>query len=186
MKIQFASGGNHLDGWLNLEESNGDMTKPLPFKNDSVAFAFVEHGTEHITHKQAWRFFEEVYRILKKGGVFRVIVPSVDKIWKYSDDSYRAFISEAATQWFAAAGLPVPRLPVSDKQCVEAIIFCHGHQACWNEEMLMTFLEAVGFDVAPCEYGKSKHADLNDIDQHWKRMSLERCKMESCVVEGTK
>ena len=79
-KVQFASGGNHLDGWLNLEQSNGDITKPLAFKNDSVDFIFIEHGSEHVTPQQGYRFLMECYRILKKDGVIRVIVPDIDQV----------------------------------------------------------------------------------------------------------
>src|SRR6266481_6951280 len=103
-KVQFGCGPNQLDGWTNLQENEGDITRPLNFADNSVDYILVEHVVEHVTHKQAWRFFEEAYRILKKGGVLRVIVPSVDKIWIYSDEDYRAFISESAPQWFSSMG----------------------------------------------------------------------------------
>lgn len=186
MRIQFGSSGNILEGWLNLQESNGDITKPLPFRSDSVDFVFAEHVMEHVTPLQGFRFLKEVHRMLKKDGVVRIIVPDVDKIWRQADADYLDFIDKSMDTWWSWANAGTPKHPCDDKTAVETILCCHGHKAAYNEGLLYTFIEASGFDCQPCEYGKSKHADINNIDSHWKYMGLERCKLESVVAEGTK
>lgn len=53
--------------------------------DDSVTEIFASHFVEHIPEKQRWPFFEECWRILKPGGVFRIIVPSWKSERAYGD-----------------------------------------------------------------------------------------------------
>ncbi len=191
-KIQFGSGPNQLEGWINLQENTGDITKPLKFENDSVDYILCEHVLEHVTHQHAWIFLRECHRILKPGGVVRIIVPSIDKIWTRATDDYKTFIHQHLEQWSMAWSkyfAPFQGEATDkywDREAVWAIIFLHGHQACWNEEMLATFVEASGLELIPSRYGVSNFTELNGVDSHWKLMGLERCKIESVVVEGQK
>ncbi len=186
MKIQFGSSGNIMDGWLNLQEHDGDITKPLPFKNDSVDFILIEHVLEHVTPLQGFRFLKEARRILKVCGVIRVIVPDVHKIWVRCDTDYLNFIDESMDQWWQAAGERPPPHPCNDKTAIETILCCHGHKAAYCADLLYTFMAAAGMEVNPREYGESPFPELNQKDFHWHYMGLERCKLESVVAEGIK
>lgn len=186
-KIQFGSGCNILDGWLNLQEGQADITKPLAFKNYSVDYILAEHVCEHVSHQGAFGFFKECYRILRPTGVVRIIVPDVVKIWSQPTEDYLQYISGNASEWWSNAGLKWHGRNATAKDAVETIVYCHGHKSCWNEAILMTLLGAVGFRVHLCQYGKSHNStELNNVDGHWKMMGLERCIMESSVAEGTK
>lgn len=54
-----------------------DMTskEPFPFNDNSVSFYYTSHSLEHILQKYIPFVFDEVYRTLKAGGVFRISVP---------------------------------------------------------------------------------------------------------------
>ncbi len=186
MKVQFGSSGNLMDGWLNLQESNGDITKPLPFKNDSVDFIFIEHVLEHVTPLQGFRFLKEARRILEVGGVIRVIVPDVLQIWENADDDYCHFVDESMDQWWKAAGERQPTHPCDRQTAFETILCCHGHRAAYTHGLLVTFIEAAGLYPRYCNYGESESPELNGVDFHWNYMGLERCKLESVVCEGIK
>lgn len=77
---QFGSGGNQLQGWHNHEQHDADITKPLPYAPNSVDKVLAEHVVEHVSGPDGFRFFQEVYRILKPGGVFYVCVPILDRL----------------------------------------------------------------------------------------------------------
>ncbi len=186
MKVQFGSSGNLMEGWLNLQESNGDITKPLPFKNDSVDFIFIEHVLEHVTPLQGFRFLKEAHRVLKPKGVIRVIVPDVKKIYLEYTQDYLNFVDGSMDQWWAAANAGTPKHPCDAKTAVETILSCHGHKAAYDEDLLYVFVSAAGLDAHLPEYGKSRYPELNGIDFHWNYMGLERCKLESVVCEGIK
>ena len=79
MNVQFGSGGNQLQGFNN-HDIEVDITKPLPYQDGEVDFVLAEHVSEHVSGPQVLKFFQEVYRILKPGGVFRVCIPVLDRL----------------------------------------------------------------------------------------------------------
>lgn len=77
LKIEFGSNGRKLAGWMNTDIDTCDITKPLPFDNESAEFCYTSHTPEHVNCADCMRFFCEVHRILIPNGVFRVIVPAL-------------------------------------------------------------------------------------------------------------
>jgi predicted SAM-dependent methyltransferase len=76
IKINFGCGGNILEGWTNVD-AEVDITKPLPYADNTVDFILAEHVVEHVSGPDALRFFDKCHRILKLHGVLRVCVPVV-------------------------------------------------------------------------------------------------------------
>lgn len=60
---------------------------PLPIDTKSAELVHSRFSIEHITDAAAKVMFDEVYRILKQDGIFRVTVPNVDL-------DYRAYLSK--------------------------------------------------------------------------------------------
>jgi len=79
MKVNLGCGGNKLDGWINYD-SEVDISKPLPFENDSIDMILMEHCWEHIDPHSAVRCLDECRRVLKTGGVLRLCVPVLDEL----------------------------------------------------------------------------------------------------------
>lgn len=50
----------------------------IPFNNNSISNIFSSHFLEHLTGEQAVKLLKECNRVLKSGGVLRIIVPSLD------------------------------------------------------------------------------------------------------------
>jgi SAM-dependent methyltransferase len=59
--------------------------KPLPLESGSAELVHSRVSVEHITDEAALTLFKEVKRVLKKGGLFRVVTPNIDL-------DYRAFL----------------------------------------------------------------------------------------------
>jgi predicted SAM-dependent methyltransferase len=172
IKIQFCCGGNKLPGWIN-HDVDVDIRKPLPYCS-TVDFIFVEHGLEHITHQEAWNFLEECHRILKPGGVVRIAIPDVNRIWLDCTPEYQQAVLKSGYG------------DGSRKSAVKAAVFCHGHQAAWTGEMLKAFMAAVGFVCASWFPGYSPHPELRGIEQHGKTVGDAINQVETSVVEGMK
>jgi len=74
-------------GWVNLDFYNlpgvncvYDCRRDLPFSNNSVRFIFAEHFFEHIDYtEEVPVFLSACCRVLKPGGVIRIIVPDAEK-----------------------------------------------------------------------------------------------------------
>lgn len=58
--------------------------KKLPIPDNYAEIVYSSHTIEHINDKAAQNMFNEVYRIIKEGGIFRIITPNIDL-------EYRAF-----------------------------------------------------------------------------------------------
>lgn len=74
-------------------------TKPLPFASGSLKIVYTSHTIEHVKDSAVHRLFNEVFRTLETGGIFRITtgpdaetdyraLMSGDSEWFYWDDWY--------------------------------------------------------------------------------------------------
>lgn len=56
-----------------------DLRKGIPAPNEGVDAVYHSHVLEHIDRDAVPRFFEEIRRVLKPGGVHRVVVPDLER-----------------------------------------------------------------------------------------------------------
>jgi len=64
-----------------------DINYGIPFRDFYVENIFTSHFIEHLTKEQGKVFLEECFRVLKKGGILRVICPSLNELIKeFKDD----------------------------------------------------------------------------------------------------
>jgi predicted SAM-dependent methyltransferase len=73
--------------WINVDAAPApgvrfliDFRRPLPFADASLDGVFCEHVLEHFGQEDGERLVREVGRILRPGGVFRVIVPDAEYV----------------------------------------------------------------------------------------------------------
>jgi hypothetical protein len=57
-----------------------ELTRPLPYADDSVSAIFSSHVFEHLFLDEVIPLIGECFRVLAKGGVCRVVVPDLEKI----------------------------------------------------------------------------------------------------------
>lgn len=167
-KVQFGCGSNRLDGWENYDIEI-DITKPLPFGNESVDFIFIEHLIEHISHQEAFGFLQETHRILKPDGVIRIAFPDLERIYLTIDESYIKFLRDKG--W----GDPVYN-----------IIFNHGHKSVWTKDMIEVFLQNTGYLCKKVMVHKSFHPELQKLEGHGREIGEEFNMIETSVIEGIK
>lgn len=55
-----------------------DLIYGIPFKKDSVPFIFTSHFLEHLKEEQTRKLIQDCFRVLKKDGIIRIIVPDLD------------------------------------------------------------------------------------------------------------
>lgn len=75
------------EGWINLDVAPADASvvqldasKGLPFKDGTVDVCYSSHVLEHIAGHEAGLFLSECARVLKSGGVIRIVVPDLEMI----------------------------------------------------------------------------------------------------------
>jgi glycosyltransferase involved in cell wall biosynthesis/ADP-heptose:LPS heptosyltransferase/predicted SAM-dependent methyltransferase/predicted O-methyltransferase YrrM len=80
-KLNIGSGGAPKEGFVNIDRRNADMNidvrEGLPFETNSVDYIYCSHFIEHLSHDEAWRFLDESFRVLKRGGKIRLSTPDL-------------------------------------------------------------------------------------------------------------
>ena len=76
----------HMD-WINIDyKSNSSFVKEhnllsgIPFDNDTIDLVYHSHILEHFSKNQGEKFILECYRVLKKEGVIRIVIPDLRTI----------------------------------------------------------------------------------------------------------
>jgi ubiquinone/menaquinone biosynthesis C-methylase UbiE len=57
-----------------------DVRKPLPFADHSASVVFASHVLEHLYRNEAQQLLSESFRVLRPGGIVRIIVPDLETI----------------------------------------------------------------------------------------------------------
>ena len=73
--------------WINVDASSSspfvrahDLSKGLPFADDSFRVVYHSHFLEHLPKKKALPFLQECYRVLEPGGILRIAVPDLEQL----------------------------------------------------------------------------------------------------------
>lgn len=100
IRINLGCGRCFHPDWVNLDSAPGDpgvlpcdVRRPLPFADGSVDAIYSSHLLEHLTADEGAALLAECFRVLKPGGIIRVVVPDLEGIAR----AYLAALEEAAT-----------------------------------------------------------------------------------------
>ncbi|WP_421796974.1 class I SAM-dependent methyltransferase [Haliscomenobacter sp.] len=133
--------GINNEKWVNIDGFKDlnvhflcDFNRKLPFNNETFDGIFCEHVLEHFDFNSGRLLLNECYRVLKKGGVMRIIVPDGEKILRsYFDDP--SFIVNYKN---CNSGLPMEAVNSWFYQRYE-------HQCIYDEPYMGYLLKSVGF-----------------------------------------
>jgi SAM-dependent methyltransferase len=56
-----------------------DLARGIPFPDQSIDAVYHSHTLEHLDRATAKRFLSEVLRVLKPGGIHRIVVPDLER-----------------------------------------------------------------------------------------------------------
>lgn len=87
--LNIACGGRYHKDWINIDfhaDSSAvekvNILAGLPFDNSSIDCIYSSHFLEHLSQKQAIFVLSETKRILKDGGICRIVVPDLENSCK--------------------------------------------------------------------------------------------------------
>jgi predicted SAM-dependent methyltransferase len=118
-----------------------DVTKGLPFDDAYIGGVFTEHMLEHVEFCQAISILKECRRVLRVGGVIRIVVPDG-----------QIYLSEYAKH-LAGGAAKIPYAESDESRfaivtpmvSVNRIFRDHGHRFIWDFETLRLALLRCGF-----------------------------------------
>ena len=112
----------------------GDMTKPLPFPDDTFDYMVNSEGIEHMSDQ--FSFLEECARVLKPGGVLAITTPNLLSLRARTafmlagNRAFKSFVDEETSVWRH-----------------EGDRIYHGHAFLINYFQLRYMLHHTGFDI---------------------------------------
>lgn len=152
--LNIGSGSDVVKGFINIDffgvpgiDYAADLRKPLLIPDNSVDGIFCEHTIEHLTYEQAQALLRECNRILKVGGVIRIILPDLSKFI----EAYQVGNSNWFEDWERLMFLNSDDHSRSQRKLsspIEAISFVtqeYGHLSCWDQETIQIYLKRANF-----------------------------------------
>ncbi len=84
-RLNVGCGQRFLGNWINLDfvanepcVQEHDLRKPLPFESNHFSVVYHSHVLEHLDRGDACRLLQECHRVMRPGGVLRVVVPDLE------------------------------------------------------------------------------------------------------------
>ena len=160
--------------WKILDISDGaeikhdlNSSKPIPVKDNSVDSIFCSHTLEHIEPERITPLLRDFYRILKPGGVCRIVVPDASvAIYLYMNDAKKLEDKKYCSKPKETPNTPMARLSAwfYTKNKGQRT----GHRMGFDEETLIAFLLSGGFKkIDKMSYNKcSKIFTGKDYDRY--------------------
>jgi predicted SAM-dependent methyltransferase len=146
-----------------------DCSKPLNLQSNQVDYINSDHMLEHLDREAGKRFLSECLRVLKVGGVARIGVPDERLI---------------ASKFVRGEIMSFSTINEGVKNAMdEADAFYRlsndGHITFYDLPSLTKAMQDAGFkDIVMVEHKKSKHKELDGLDERFPELTL--------YVEGTK
>jgi SAM-dependent methyltransferase len=203
MRLNLGCGAQVVDGWVNVDYALGarlarlplagkvakklkvtrldwderifihDLTTRFPWPDGSVDAVYSSHTLEHLTKNEGSFFVGESHRVLKPGGLLRIVVPDLRPIVNdYVEGRLRAddFVDALDVLAKPGAGALKRRL---------APLFQYGHKCMYDEATLLELLQEAGFTAASIPAFES---DIEGIEL----IEREDRTRRAVIVEGRK
>lgn len=77
MKLNLGSGVNEIEGYVNVDISNGLNVYPLEFESESADEIRASHILEHFPYRETQNIVNEWVRVLKPNGILKIAVPDM-------------------------------------------------------------------------------------------------------------
>jgi predicted SAM-dependent methyltransferase len=151
--VNLGGGGLLYERWLTADidprsDVYVDLTKRLPFPNESIDVVYLEEAIEHVARVNGIALIQECCRILKTGGVLRLTTPSLNFF-------VRSFLSNP-----------------HETRAMNDMFRLYGHLHIYSEEEMKDVLMAAGFSkIVPSRY-RDEASRFGYFDTHPERFSF--------------
>lgn len=203
MKLNLGCGSQVPDGWVNVDYALGarfikiplfqtinkkiklfnldwnekiylhDLTKKFPWADSSVDVIYSSHTLEHFSKVDGHNFLTECYRVLRKDGIIRIVVPDL----RYEVTEYlegRIYADDFVERLGVLHGNSKNKL----KRRLSPF-FSFPHKCMYDNPRLIEILNKIGFQAST---RSAFDSDIKDI----RLVELEDRTKNAVLVEGRK
>lgn len=165
VKLHFGCGHVKFDGWVNIDvdasvrpDVVADLGATQPFRDAVADYIHSEDFVDQLELEDAFRFFRECYRLLKPGGVMRLLTPDLEKLLGY----YCGHDENLISLWRNSVGLALRVGTLGE--VINRAMRLGGHTFLYDEETLSRTLEECGFRAVRVDYNQSNEQALRGLD----------------------
>ena len=165
LKVHFGCGHYKLKGWINVDldpsckpDLIADLRQCLPFRPRTIDYIHSEDFIEHMELGHVFGFFRECHRILKEGGVMRVLTPDLYQLAR----RYLKGDKKLLELWKKQVGVPLRTGSLCE--LFNLGMRLGGHTFLFDGALLVTVLKECGFELKKVRYNWSEEAPLCGLD----------------------
>lgn len=205
LRLNLGCGAQIVDGWINVDNSIGsyiaaipvlnwlirrlrlfgiswsskiavaDLRRPLPWRDSSIHCIYSSHTLEHLYWDDGKALVKECFRVLRPGGILRVVVPDLRSvIGGYAASAF------PANEFVERLGCAPPRAGSKVKIMLESFqSFPHQHKCMYDEKTLLSLFSEAGFNATSKRGFDSAISGIEDVE-------LEQRVRDAVIVEGRK
>lgn len=164
VKINFGCGEGRLSGWINVDLERScrpdvvaNLARDLPFASGSVDFIHSEDFISQLDLDQGGHFLRECRRLLKPGGVMRLLTPDLQKFAR----QYLENPEWLVRIWEAQVGVPLKTRSACEILNVGMRI---GGQFQYDRPTFVAVAAGCGLTAVEVRYNESRHPELCGLD----------------------
>ena len=150
-----------------------DLRKPLPFETESMSVVYSSHTLEHLYRFEAEMLLDECHRVLRTGGIIRLVVPDLLSLAKRYVDAHSPLVVQQANERPADAfvrrmGICKPKAPkigFNLYRSYRLLTDFHRHKWMYDADSLIYLLKVRGFEhVEERRYLESRIQGIEEVE----------------------
>jgi SAM-dependent methyltransferase len=168
-KIPFIGGilKNRLNVVFSPNVLYGDIIKGLPFKEEQCDGIFCSHVLEHLSLSDFRISLRNTFTILKKGGIFRCLVPDLEYYAReYINSLDQGDISASIKFIGSDTILGLEKRPRGLKGAITSFLGNSHHLWMWDEKSFCQELKIAGFSqIRVCKFNDCEDEMFRSVEE---------------------
>ncbi len=157
-----------MPGWVNVDynpdfqpEVVADLNETFPFESGTVDFIHSEGCLCQFDLQAGYHFLSECFRILKQGGVMRLLTPDLRQLVGRYVDGVENGDNTLVDLWNREVGIELKTNTLAE---VLNIGIRDLHNFIYDEDMLTLVLQECGFEAKKVAYQQAGPVELRGLD----------------------
>jgi SAM-dependent methyltransferase len=141
----------------------GDIVRGLPIDDSTVDYLYCSHVLEHLSLSEFRVALQNSYRILRNGGVFRLVLPDLERLCR---DYLESASADSAIKFMETTSLGVESRSKGVMQILRSALGNSTHLWMWDFRSIQSELFNTGFrEIRRAQFADSSVDAFRDIEE---------------------